>query len=271
MYESPPIVKKKYGGFLIVVSNICHGQFLLKEVLFDTHSRNLNPRNIGISTFTNQDRRSPTTALPMFSEGLLQSRISTSDLSFMSGIEMCSVHHVSTCCQQLCSALKALKSKCQSLSQSVSQWVTMSPIMLAWKAKKTSRKGQTWLLLSAGYGLPWPPPPIRTFLRKSARGCEAHAGHKWSGQGDFLKFQKCHLTNDFQGILASAPEKPTPPRKPRSVKAQKTAAKVQLMKLKMKSKAGNNGLPQEERVYLLVSLPKALQKQPQGTWVGNKK
>ena len=136
MYESPPIVKKKYGGFLIVVSNICHGQFLLKEVFFDTHSRNLNPRNIGILTFTKQDRRSPTTALPMFSEGLLQSRISTSDLSFMSGIEMCSVHHVSTCCQQLCSALKALKSKCQSLSQSVSQWVTMSPIMLAWKAKK---------------------------------------------------------------------------------------------------------------------------------------
>ena len=79
------------------------------------------------------------------------------------------------------------------------------------------------------------------------------------------------MIKNFQGILASAPEKPTPPRKPRSVKAQKTAAKVQLMKLKMKSKAGDNGLPQEERVYLLVSLPKAMQKQPQGTWVGTNK
>ena len=85
------------------------------------------------------------------------------------------------------------------------------------------------------------------------------------------KVSKVPFDKKFQGILASAPEKPTTPRKPRSVKAQKTAAKVQLMKLKMKSKAGDNGLPQEERVYLLVSLPKALQKQPQGTWVGTNK
>ena len=70
-----------------------------------------------------------------------------------------------------------------------------------------------------------------------------------------------------QGILTSASEQPVQIRKPRSVKAQKTAAKVQLMKLKMKSKAGDPGLPQDERVYLLVTLPKTLQKQPQGSWV----
>ena len=72
-----------------------------------------------------------------------------------------------------------------------------------------------------------------------------------------------------QGILTSASESvhPIQIRKPRSVKAQKTAAKVQLMKLKMKSKAGDPGLPQDERVYLLVTLPKTLQKQPQGSWV----
>jgi len=69
-----------------------------------------------------------------------------------------------------------------------------------------------------------------------------------------------------KGILTSVPEQPIKIRKPRSVKAQKTAAKVQLMKLKMKSK-GDSGLPQEERVYLLVTLPKTLQKQPQGAWV----
>ena len=40
-------------------------------------------------------------------------------------------------------------------------------------------------------------------------------------------------------------------KKPRSVKAQKTAAKVQLMKLKMKSN-GDKSLPQTERVYFLV-------------------
>ena len=41
------------------------------------------------------------------------------------------------------------------------------------------------------------------------------------------------------------------PKKIRSVKAQKTAAKVQLMKLKMKS-SGNKTLPQEERTYFMV-------------------
>lgn len=51
-------------------------------------------------------------------------------------------------------------------------------------------------------------------------------------------------------ILAKSSEQKTP-KKLRSVKAQKTAAKVQLMKLKMKS-MGDKSLPQEERVYFLV-------------------
>ena len=41
-------------------------------------------------------------------------------------------------------------------------------------------------------------------------------------------------------------------KKPRSLKAQKTAAKVQLMKLKMKSN-GDKSVPQTERVYFLVT------------------
>ncbi len=44
------------------------------------------------------------------------------------------------------------------------------------------------------------------------------------------------------------------PKKLRSAKSRKTAAKVQLMKLKLKSK-GNSGLPQDERVYLKVFPP----------------
>ena len=54
-------------------------------------------------------------------------------------------------------------------------------------------------------------------------------------------------------ILSSAPAPPKTEKKVRSVKAQKTAAKVQLMKLKMKS-IGDKSLPQEERIYFLVSI-----------------
>ena len=63
-------------------------------------------------------------------------------------------------------------------------------------------------------------------------------------------------------ILSSEDHRATPPaglKKPRSVKAQKTAAKVQLMKLKMKS-SGDNSLPQTERVYFLVKLKPKLPK-----------
>ena len=54
-----------------------------------------------------------------------------------------------------------------------------------------------------------------------------------------------------QEILESKKDQSQAPKKLRSVKAQRTAAKVQLMKLKMKS-CGDKSLPQEERAYFLV-------------------
>jgi len=54
-------------------------------------------------------------------------------------------------------------------------------------------------------------------------------------------------------------------KKPRSVKAQKTAAKVQLMKLKMKS-SGDKSVPQSERIYFLVTPPKSSGKSASGVW-----
>jgi len=70
-------------------------------------------------------------------------------------------------------------------------------------------------------------------------------------------------------ILSSQPVAPVKPKKLRSVKAQKTAAKVQLMKLKMKS-TGDNSLPQTERIYFLVTPPKESGKSPSGVWVSNR-
>ena len=54
-----------------------------------------------------------------------------------------------------------------------------------------------------------------------------------------------------QEILESKKDQSHAPKKLRSVKAQRTSAKVQLMKLKMKS-CGDKSLPQEERAYFLV-------------------
>ena len=62
---------------------------------------------------------------------------------------------------------------------------------------------------------------------------------------------------------------PVKSKKIRSLKAQKTAAKVQLMKLKMKS-TGDKSLPQQERVYFLVTPPKESNKAPVGVWVSEK-
>lgn len=70
-------------------------------------------------------------------------------------------------------------------------------------------------------------------------------------------------------ILSSAPAPPKAEKKVRSVKAQKTAAKVQLMKLKMKS-IGDKSLPQEERIYFLVTPPKSTGKSPTGVWVSSR-
>jgi len=69
-------------------------------------------------------------------------------------------------------------------------------------------------------------------------------------------------------IISSLPA-PVKTKKLRSVKAQKTAAKVQLMKLKMKS-TGEKSLPQTERVYFLVTPPKETGKAAAGVWVSNK-
>ena len=54
-------------------------------------------------------------------------------------------------------------------------------------------------------------------------------------------------------------EKPVTGKKKLSKSAQKTAAKVQLMKLKMKSR-GQTSLPEDERVYFLVEPPKVRSK-----------
>jgi len=70
-------------------------------------------------------------------------------------------------------------------------------------------------------------------------------------------------------ILSAQAVVPVKSRKIRSLKAQKTAAKVQLMKLKMKS-SGDKSLPQQERVYFLVTPPKESNKAPAGVWVSEK-
>jgi len=72
-------------------------------------------------------------------------------------------------------------------------------------------------------------------------------------------------------ILSSHNQPPASdvPKKPRSVKAQKTAAKVQLMKLKMKS-SGDKTLPQAERIYFLVTPPKSSGKSVSGAWVSRR-
>ena len=55
-------------------------------------------------------------------------------------------------------------------------------------------------------------------------------------------------------------------KKARNIKSQRMAAKVQLMKLKLKSE-GSSGLPQEERVYFRVVPPTRLKKESRGVFV----
>ena len=69
-------------------------------------------------------------------------------------------------------------------------------------------------------------------------------------------------------ILAKQTQQTIIPKKLRSLKAQKTAAKVQLMKLKMKSN-GDKTLPQTERIYFLVTPPKSTGKSASGVWVSS--
>ena len=73
-----------------------------------------------------------------------------------------------------------------------------------------------------------------------------------------------------ENILSAADHGGKPPagvKKPRSLKAQKTAAKVQLMKLKMKSN-GDKSLPQTERIYFLVTPPGG--RPARGAWVSSR-
>lgn len=59
------------------------------------------------------------------------------------------------------------------------------------------------------------------------------------------------------------------PKKPRNAKSQRTAAKVQLMKLKMKS-AGNKSLPQDEKVFFQILLPKTIERRTENVFVSGK-
>ena len=69
-------------------------------------------------------------------------------------------------------------------------------------------------------------------------------------------------------IVSKAAAESAPKRVPRNAKAQKMAAKVQLMKLKMKSE-GRQSVPQTERFYFKVLPPKSLKKSPVGTFVSD--
>jgi hypothetical protein len=63
--------------------------------------------------------------------------------------------------------------------------------------------------------------------------------------------------NLIEKLTGNVTQQEAPYKPPRNAKAQKTAAKVALMKLKMKS-LGNQSLPQEERFYFRVMLPKSV-------------
>ncbi|CAC5387340.1 unnamed protein product [Mytilus coruscus] len=68
------------------------------------------------------------------------------------------------------------------------------------------------------------------------------------------KGRKCQTALHVQKILESKPSKQDG-KKPK--KASKTAAKVALMKMKMKA-TGEKGIPEPEKVYMLIYLPKEL-------------
>lgn len=69
-----------------------------------------------------------------------------------------------------------------------------------------------------------------------------------------VKEEKCQTALHVQKILESKPSKQDG-KKPK--KASKTAAKVALMKMKMKA-TGEKGIPEPEKVYMLIYLPKEL-------------
>jgi len=97
----------------------------------------------------------------------------------------------------------------------------------------------------------------------SHRHQEDHKCTKLEARQRTMQSTKKHVDNIIKS-QSSAVVKPK--GKVRSKAAQKTAAKVQLMKLKMKSK-GQNSLPDSERVYFLVHPPKENGKAAMGCFI----
>jgi len=91
---------------------------------------------------------------------------------------------------------------------------------------------------------------------------DSHACEKLAAKQPIMAATKQHVSNIIQENKVAAKR----PRKKMSLSAQKTAAKVQLMKLKMKS-VGQTSLPEAERIYFLVHPPQESGKASQGCFV----
>eukprot|EP00088_Acartia_fossae_P056762 TRINITY_DN6611_c0_g1_i10.p1 TRINITY_DN6611_c0_g1~~TRINITY_DN6611_c0_g1_i10.p1 ORF type:complete len:270 (-),score=29.14 TRINITY_DN6611_c0_g1_i10:447-1214(-) len=97
----------------------------------------------------------------------------------------------------------------------------------------------------------------------SCRHQESHDCEKLPAKQKLMPATKEHVSNIIKENKTVTTKKP---RKKLSLAAQKTAAKVQLMKLKMKS-VGQGGLPEGERVYFLVHPPQESSRPAQGCFV----
>jgi len=98
--------------------------------------------------------------------------------------------------------------------------------------------------------------------------CLSHR-HQDSHECPELCTKKAPMSNTkalVTSIIQDNQSKPKPEKKKLSRAAQKTAAKVQLMKLKMKS-LGDRSLPDQERVHFLVQPPEESGKPACGCFV----
>jgi predicted nucleic acid binding AN1-type Zn finger protein len=91
---------------------------------------------------------------------------------------------------------------------------------------------------------------------------DSHACEKLGAKQQIMPATKQHVSN----IIKENKVGERKPRKNLSLSAQKTAAKVQLMKLKLKS-VGQTSLPEAERIYFLVHPPQETGKPGQGCFV----
>jgi len=96
----------------------------------------------------------------------------------------------------------------------------------------------------------------------SHRYQDSHNCEKLAEKQKLMPATKQHVSN----IIKESQITVKKPRKKLSLSAQKTAAKVQLMKLKMKS-VGQPGLPDTERIYFLVNPPQESGKSGVGCYV----